>query len=355
MRISFYIILLCISSNLISQQNALIIDHSAVAEFENINEELLPIATGLRLMFRHASVGGTVNDGLDCLQGTRSSPKECTEYTEYEYDRRNWQFQPRANSGWRGKVDDFVNEVKNQIDDFDIFSFKYCYLDGLDETADPCGKPFNEAKTEEAWNYLKDAYETLENKHPEKIFIWWTIPLTQVGQFCTEEMNSRIRNYCVENNRILFDIADIEAYDTLDSHVTNEQGWEMAFSGYCGEQKPGAQACHPNWLGKIMLAKAFWVMMANIASDNPISVKETNKTGLTIYPNPATDYIKINVGAHCNVPLQDIMIYNTLGQCVMNVRAGSEPAPKKRIDIFDLPIGIYFIKIKDKVNKFVKI
>jgi hypothetical protein len=46
---------------------------------------------------------------------------------------------------------------------------------------------------------------------------------------------------------------------------TNGEGWEIAIQDYCGEQNPGAQACHPNWTGKIRLARAFWWLLARAA------------------------------------------------------------------------------------------
>jgi len=102
-----------------------------------------------------------------------------------------------------------------------------------------------------------------------------------------------------------------------------------------------------------MLAKAFWVMMANIASDNPISVNEIYKTELTIYPNPATDYIYIispsikrGQGA-----VFEIKIYNTLGQCVIVERI---PTSIHRIDISQLPDGMYICRINYGEDAFVK-
>lgn len=342
MKIIIFIIFILSQSILLSQNGALIIDHTKVQEFKNLNVETLPNTAKLRLMFRHASVGTTINNGLDCVQGTRNNPKECTEFEPYKYDRRNWDFQGRGNSGWKGKVNDFVDTTEDQIDQFDIFSFKFCYLEGLDEIAEPCGKPFNETTTESNWQYLKNAYENLENKYPDKIFIWWTIPLTQSGQYCTEQMNSRIRNYCKENGKILFDIADIETYDTLGNHTTNGQGWEIAFNGYCGEKT--GPSCHPNWLGSIMLAKAFWYMMVTIAENNPISVTESDKSEIKFTPNPASDFIEITFSGN-----SEIKIYNTLGQCVIKEQSISTP---QKINVSNLPSGIYIIQIGEIIKKF---
>ncbi|MBC8343498.1 MAG: T9SS type A sorting domain-containing protein [Bacteroidetes bacterium] len=278
----------------------LIIDHTATAKFEEIADSSLEKAIELRLMFRHASVGGTIDDGLDCVQGSRPSPVECTFFPPYKYDRRNWEFQGRSNNGWYGKIRDFVKEVHMQADSFDAMAFKYCYLDGLDQLAVPCGSPFNPGKTMQAWDSLRINIETLEDAYPDKIFIWWTIPLTQVGQFCTDTLNSLIRQYAFENNKVLFDIADIEAWDTSQQHGTNASGWEIAFKGYCGEQKPGAQACHPNWLGKLILAKAFWWMMVNLENEQKPESLESNSESysITLFPNPSKDHITISLSGN---------------------------------------------------------
>jgi len=351
MKLLLYFFIL--SDFVFAQREALIIDHSKVNEFNSIDEKVIPAAASLRLMFRHASVGTTINNGLDCIQGTRSHPKECTEYEPYLYDRRTWIFQQRGNSGWKGKVDDFVNATEQQLDEFDIFSFKFCYLDGLDEVAEPCGKPYSESITEANWNYLKDAYETLEKKYPEKIFIWWTIPLTQVGQYCTEQMNSRIRNYCKENGKILFDIADIESWDTTGNHLTNSQGWEIAFNGYCGEKT--GPSCHPNWFGSILLAKAFWYMMVKIVERKITSVCQIGEEDLNVSPNPASDYIEISLSSYKMPEYEpsNIRILNILGECVYSVNLSGEITQSFSIDVSNFPTGLYFIQFKGKFKNFI--
>jgi len=76
---------------------------------------------------------------------------------------------------------------------------------------------------------------------------------------------------------------------------------------------------------------------------------------IIISPNPASVYIEISVGAHCNVPVQEIKIYNIFGQCVMQ---SSLPSPfgvgqGVRLDVSHLPTGIYFIRARNHVGKFV--
>jgi hypothetical protein len=306
----------------------IIADHTSVKKFETIPDEFIQKAAVLRQMFRHASVGTTVNDGLDCIQGTRTTPAECTQFDDYKYDRRSWEFQPRGNSGWYGKVDDFVAEVKAQADKFDIFAFKYCYLDGLDGLEVPCGKDVNETTINKAWDYLRTNMESLESLYPDKIFVWWTIPLTQVGMKCTEELNTRIRNYVKENGKILFDIADIECYDPDGNYIVNAKGWEKAYKPYCGEQKEDAQACHPNWTGKLLLGKAFWYLSARIAGwEETISVNNKTNEELTIttYPNPSNGkfYLSYSLPLYSTIKVRIIdnigrELWNYCFECVVN-------------------------------------
>ncbi len=75
-----------------------------------------------------------------------------------------------------------------------------------------------------------------------------------------------------------------------------------------------------------------------------------------IQPNPASDFIEISVGANGRSPLQnDVRIYNVFGQNVSSAWAGLEPAPTIRIDVSGLAPGMYFVRIGDRVQKFVKL
>ncbi|GEM_PF-1634571 len=332
-------------------QEGLVVDHEAAALFDNISDDAIKSAAALRLMFRHASVGGTINDGLDCLQGTRAHPAECTQYPVYKYDRRNWDFQPRGNSGWYGKVDDFAAETERQLASFDVFSFKYCYLDGLDELAQPCGNPYDPAKVDKAWSYLRDNMERLEAAHPDKLFIWWTIPLTQSGQVCADTLNARIRRYARERGKILFDIADIECHDPNGVKQTNGGGVEVAYPPYCGEQKPGAQACHPNWTGKILLAKAFWWMMSRIAGGSVSEVARpavADGAVLQTYPNPFRDATTITFTLRKSTTVS-LSVLDALGRVVRTlIDNGAYQTGDHRVRFTGAGLvpGVYFCRLR---------
>jgi hypothetical protein len=79
---------------------------------------------------------------------------------------------------------------------------------------------------------------------------------------------------------------------------------------------------------------------------------------LNIKPNPAGDYIEIDVGANGRSPLQqnEIRVYNSIGECVLEVVANVETlhATSLRIDTSELPPGIYFLRCGGQCAKFVK-
>jgi photosystem II stability/assembly factor-like uncharacterized protein len=72
-------------------------------------------------------------------------------------------------------------------------------------------------------------------------------------------------------------------------------------------------------------------------------------SGITISPNPASDYIDINLGRwtpSVRWSPSDLKLYNSLGECVLSPLAFGE-GPGVRLDISALPPGLYFISINN--------
>jgi ligand-binding sensor domain-containing protein len=88
----------------------------------------------------------------------------------------------------------------------------------------------------------------------------------------------------------------------------------------------------------------------NGIEENFISKDETQM----IYPNPASDFIEISVGTQLAVSEQSVIrIFNIYGQTVLSVGAIHELP--LRINISGLAPGMYFVRIGDKVQKFIKL
>ncbi len=83
----------------------------------------------------------------------------------------------------------------------------------------------------------------------------------------------------------------------------------------------------------------------------------TKEAQIKIYPNPASEYIDISnianaVNGRVN-PAVDIKIYNFLGEKIMEVETGLRTV--STVDISMLPPGIYFVKIGEVSQKFIKL
>lgn len=328
----------------------IIINHASVQAFNSIPDNNISIASDIKMLFLHASIGSQITIGLDCLAGTRTFPQECTEFPKDRLRRDNFIFQGFTKGGFYSKVNEFDETARNEIDNYDVFSFKYCYLEGLDLLQEPCGKDNNSETIRKSFEHFINKMETLEADYPKKLFVWWTIPLTQVGQACTDSLNALIREYAYENNKILFDIADIESHDTNNVPLRTEKGLEYAFKFYCGEKKTDAQSCHPSWPGSILIGKNFWVLMNKLAS-----LVENHTSDIRLTPDDANiNYSFIDnqltiSGLNEQLITNNISIINLLGSAISthNIKQGQNYC---HIDLSNLAKGVYFIMIQSNVN-----
>jgi photosystem II stability/assembly factor-like uncharacterized protein len=80
--------------------------------------------------------------------------------------------------------------------------------------------------------------------------------------------------------------------------------------------------------------------------DKFVSVEEKPKPNdeITINPNPATDFIEVQ-----NPNYEKVSILNFLGETIFTTSEAT------KIDVSSFPMGIYLVKIGDKVSKFVKL
>lgn len=89
----------------------------------------------------------------------------------------------------------------------------------------------------------------------------------------------------------------------------------------------------------------------------PVDVREQSSTkDYIISPNPAGDYIDINIGEVILSETKDLKIYNSLGECVFTLTPALSKREKElRIYVSQLAAGVYFVKAGDRVEKFTKI
>ena len=217
-----------------AEAEAIVADHTSTA-VAGLPAPAVAAAASLRLMVRHASVGGNISSGLDALHDQ-----------EARYDRSLWSFQNRGNPGWKAKVDDLVAQAALQAGSFDVLTMKFCYID-----------------PDASFIYYRDALLGLEQAWPTKRFVWWTIPIETTGNTARQAFNDQVRAYALANGKLLFDVADIESHDAGGQKRTDGSGRELL----CDEWT--SDGGHLNADGAVRVAGALWWLMARIAGWSP--------------------------------------------------------------------------------------
>ncbi len=248
-----------------------IIDHRSISEFDQIPTNYIQASIQITSLFRHASVGGNINDGLNCLGNVFTPrPYSCDRYLDPDeifydviYNRSNWDFEyhslPNPNPAWWDKLNKFVDRVNGLApNSYDIVAFKFGYVDGV-PGANIDNKFFNNDPNDN-FPSVEDL-EALEAAHPDKTVVYWTMGLARiVGTEKSESFNQQMRAYAIANDKILMDIGDILSHDP--------NGAPCFYSGYealCADYTDETEGGHLNARGMQRMAKAYWVLMAHLA------------------------------------------------------------------------------------------
>lgn len=254
---------------------SLIIDHGAIADFDRIPDTYIRAAADLMMLFRHASVGGNINDGLDCLMNNFDvRPSHCDRglspdeiFYDPKYDRSNWRFEYHSennpNPGWWNKENFFIERVDNlgPNEPYEVVGFKFGYVDAT--TGSNIADKFFNNDPGDNLPSIEDL-EQMEVNHPDKIHMWWTMGLARaIGTVESESFNQQMRAYAAANGKILMDIADIESHRPDGSPCYDNGG--RGIEALCDEYTEEVNGGHLNARGKQRMAKAVWVMMARIA------------------------------------------------------------------------------------------
>jgi len=156
-------------------------------------------------------------------------------------------------------------------------------------------------------NEYLDTLDTLELEYPYMRFIHMTGHTDGTGETGNlHARNDQIRNYCIQNNKVLFDFADIESYDPdgnyyLDRGTNDNCDYDSDGNGsrdsnwadeWCATHPddPLCDPCgcaHSKSLNCNLKARAFWWMMARLAGwdGTPDGAEEgSQKTASTATP-----------------------------------------------------------------------
>jgi len=317
------------------QSGPIIVDHTSIPLFDQIPDVYIVRAQNIRMMWGDRSVGGNISDGLVCLsyESDEVAPSRCKGYTHnwpqfaspqswvnwYRaggYNRSNWTFffdpglgvTPElscsgSNGMWDGLVGCFIEHVRNNVSQYDAFSYQHSYLTIMpgSNIANPTTGYFvNQTSKTDIYDY-----EKLEPDFPTKAFFYWTTSLSRsLGSQEGTDYNNQMRQWAQTGHKILFDVADIESHTpTGNNCYDNRDGVEYCSSStstncenypddsinqpaICQNYTTETDGGHLYSSMSVMMGKMYWVLMAQIAGWNPGQVGPSPTPQPTLSPTP---------------------------------------------------------------------
>lgn len=233
-----------------ADNNAIIADHVAAADFWRIPPpQIADARSNYRIFYVHTSHGSQIISGMEVLQD--SSPiydfntgEGTLQIEEYGDDLGH-----NGDTSWvaitRARLD--------QPDSINMVMWSWC-----------AGCSDN---TVEGINVYLEAVNRLEEEYPDVVFVYMTGHLDGTGPDGNlYARNNQIREYCIANNKILFDFADVESYDPDGNYYPDADdacGWCV---DWCSSHPcPTCGCSHSHCFNCYLKGKAFWWMMARIA------------------------------------------------------------------------------------------
>ncbi len=215
-------------------------------------------------------------------------------------------------------------------------------------------------------NYL-DEMNQLEMDYPGVTFVYMTGHSDGSGLEGTlHQNNQHIRNFCVENDKVLFDFYDIECYDPDgnyygDRHVSDDCSydggnwaieWQNAHEQ--GVDWYDCDAAHSQPLNANQKAYAIWWLWARLAGwegqttniDEHQLIPHSEVVLLGNYPNPfnASTTLRFKLNAQADV---SVSVTNIAGERILDVPAMTKPAGNHSFNIsfVSQPSGIYYYRL----------
>lgn len=243
---------------------ALTIDYAYVSthNYNSLSQATYDAIGQQTWMFTHASVGSNMMSGMDSLHSQDSNKYQLTTPSGstdgppsggvtagsvYDINRKNpgWSakyalFKEAVESGW-GNSADFVMD-------------KLCYIDQNADVAE----------------YLSMMSELEAGAQYSATFVYTTMPLKTGDGSANDlrnEYNKAVRAYAEANNKLLFDIADLQAHDSEGNEYTYDDGngniYQTLYSGWTYD------GGHLTNEGREWIAEGWYAMAASQATPIP--------------------------------------------------------------------------------------
>jgi len=191
------------SKNEESTEMPVIIDHTSVHLDKIPTEWINKAKTDLHIAYGHTSHGSQLITGMDGLEAWKGDPYFWNNGPlDGSLDIRDQimagDLGTAGDLAWEGATRSFLDDWRRA--DINVVIWSWC--GGVS------------TNTEEGINIYLNAMNQLEIDYPNVHFVYMTGHLDGTGiQGKLNKNNELIRKFCKENNKILYDFADIESYD----------------------------------------------------------------------------------------------------------------------------------------------
>jgi hypothetical protein len=269
---------ICLVVGMAGVGSARVVDHNDVGSMASLPQSTTSAIGQQKWLFTHASVGGNMIDGMNDLRvadpnryrlvpvsvGYNSAEQRANNPPMPTVAGRVYDCN-RGNPGWQAKFTIFDNSVRISgwhDSGVDAVMDKLCYID---QSADP--------------NQYVAKMAALELAYPQTVFVYTTMPLMTSQDYdnvLRNQYNASVRAYCAAQNRLLFDLADMEAHDPNGVQYTfvyGGQTYQKLYSGYSSDgghlNTPGRQRVALGWYAvaaQIVEMKTFYSLMLNVVN-----------------------------------------------------------------------------------------
>jgi hypothetical protein len=267
-------------------------------------------------------------------------------------------------SGWLdhdcGYYPAWVNETREYLDDASHADVNVIIWSW-------CGQASSRSEQEMIDTYLSPMSQ-LESDYPNVKFVYMTGHADGTGESGNLHLrNQQIRNYCITNNKVLYDFYDIECYNPDDDYFGDKNvnddcsytggNWAIEWQDTHieGVDWYNCSAAHTQPLNANLKAYAAWWLWARLAGWNPVSdiknFQNTKPTEIRLYqnyPNPFNPVTNIEYSLPVESFVQ-LKVYNAIGNEVATLVNEEQAAGDYKVDFkaVGLPSGIYFYKLQN--------